>query len=462
MLKKLIIILAIIGLLVSPKSHAYSTFSNGTLIKGGGPEVYVLEHGTKRWISTPAIFKNLFYNWEKIKKVTDDLLNSFPNGNKIASDFSDGALLMSDKNPKVYLYDGGKLRWVPDPYIFNSNNFSWENITVIPEKNLKTKKIGLDIKNGEFIFLPASFIIIKPPKETDMKKVTFSYSGTNPTGPVSELMWETFLDGFDTMWQNASSAYMRTIDLPAINKTYVFYVRSRNKDNKIASQPVSYEFKIVGFSPLYKQLKISGVTGKAIPELNENIKITNGSQAGIDITGLIIKNQKNETVYLPMAAEVLNLQAGNLEKNLILEPGKSVIVHSGVSPVGKNFRLNKCSGYLNYYYIFLPKIQEDCPKPIEQEFVGYNKNCRDYIKNLKVCAPPNTADLKITFDRQCTDYLLSAFNYSSCVNRYQVYPDFLKNDWYVYLGKSYGFWNDSHDEAKLLDKNGNLIDSLSY
>ncbi|MBU4338515.1 lamin tail domain-containing protein [Patescibacteria group bacterium] len=460
--KRLIVILAIIGLLFSFESQAYSTFSNGTLVKGSGPEVYVLEHGIKRWIPNPAIFKNLFYDWGKIKKVADDMLNSFPNGNNMGKIFSDGALLKSDKSPKVYLYDNGKLRWVTDPNIFNSNDFSWENITVIPDNKIKTLKVSADVKSGEFLLLPATFITVKPPKETDIKKVTFSYSGVNPTGPVSELTWETFLDGYDAAWQGAYSKYTRTIDLPAVNKTYTFYARSRNKDGKIDSRPASYTFKTIDFSSLYNQLKISSVTRKAVPELNENIKITNSSKTSIDITGLVVKNQKNETAYLPKAVEVLYLQAGDLAKNLILEPGKTVIIFSGPSPAGKNFRLNKCAGYLNYYYNFLPRIREECPKPIEQELAGFNRNCRDYVKNLKACAPPNTADIKVTYDSQCANYLISAFNYSNCVARYQIDPDFLKNDWYIYLNRSSGFWNDLRDEAKLLDKDGNLIDSYSY
>lgn len=462
MLKKLIVALAVIGLLFGAKSQAASTFSNGTLIKGSGPEIYVLEHGTKRWISTAKIFSSLFYSWDKVKIVSDDTLTSFPNGAKMGSAFSDGILLKSDKGLKVYLYDGGKLRWISSAAIFDSNNFSWENVFVIPDKKIKAIKVGTDVKSGEFLLLPASFFTVKPPKETNIKKVTFSYSGINSTGSVSGLTWETYMDGYDKAWQGASSKYTRTIDLPAVNKTYTFYIRSRNKDGKHESRPISYTFKIIGFSSaLYNQLKISGLTRKATPALNENIKITNISKADIDITGLFIKNQKNEKVNIPQAVEILYLQSGDSKKNLILEPGKSVIVFSGASPVGKNFRLNICAGYLNYFN-FPSKLPAECPKPIDQEFIDFNKTCRDYIKNLKVCTHPNTADFKPVFEKQCTDYLLNTFNYSNCVTRYRFNSDFLKNDWYIFLDRSLSLWDDSHDEAKLLDKDGSLIAAYSY
>lgn len=465
MLKRLILILAIIGLLLGFEASAYSTFSNGTLIRGSGPEVYVLEYGLKRWIFTPLIFKNLFYDWNKIKIVADEILNSFPSGNKISNVFSDGALVRSEISPKVYLYDNGKLRWVPDPYIFNSNDFSWENINIIPDKKIKAYKIGADIKAGEFLLLPSAFFTVKPLKETDIKKVTFTYSGTNPTGHISQLTFETFLEGYDKAWQAASAKFTRTIDLPATNKTYTFYVRSRNKDGKVDLYPASYIFKTIDFSTSsYAQLKIASVTRKAVPELNENIKITNNSKENIDITGLVIKNQKNETIIIPKAAEVLNLQISDSVKNLILEQGKTATIFSGPSPVGKNFRLNKCAGYLNAYFNFLPKLREECPKPIDQELLalGLSNNCRDYIKSLSVCTPPNTSDIRVTYDGQCTNYLLNTFNYTNCAVRYQVDPDFLKNDWYVYLNRGSAFWNDLHGEAKLLDRDGNIIASYAY
>lgn len=463
MLKRLILVLAVIGLLFGAKSQAASTFSNGTLIKGSEPEVYVLEHGVKRWISTAKIFNNLFYNWSKIKTVSNEILTSFPSGTKMGSTFSDGILMKSDKAPKVYLYDGGKLRWIPSSSIFDSNNFSWENIYVIPDKNIKKIKAGADVKSGEFLLLPVSYFTVKPLAETNVKKVIFTYSGFNPTGSVSGLTWETYMDGYDKSWQKASSKYTRTIDLPAVNKTYTFYVRSRNKEGKVESKPISYTFKIIGFSSsLYNKLKISGLTRKASIALNENIKITNISKEAIDITGLIIKNQKNETVNIPQAVETLYLQAGEVAKNLIIEPGKSVTIFSGVSPVGKSFRLNKCMGYLNNYYSFPIKISAECPKPLDQELTNFSDNCRNYIKNLKACAPPNTADLKVARDSQCTNYLIKTFNYSNCVSQYQMDPDFLKKDLYIFLNRASGFWDDLHGEAKLIDKDNGLIAIYTY
>lgn len=461
--KYLVVLIIIFGLFFGFQSHA-QTFSDGMLIRGSGPEVYVLEHGLKRWITSPGVFSGLFYSWDRIIHVSDSDLANFPPGNKLdnSGNFPDGTLLKSAKNPKVYVSDQGKLRWIPDPDVFNSNNFSWGNIIIVSDNAIENKGKGADAQNGEFLLLPAAFITEKPPAEINLTRVTFSYSGTNPTGPVSELAWETFLDGYDVFWQGPTSNYTRTIDLPGVNKTYIFYVRSRNKDGKVASHPASYSFSTAGFSSSYAQLKINDVRRSGSTETDEYVKVTNYSAASVDITGLKVKNKNNNIFLIPKGSEYLYLVNSDSSKDIILEPNKSAIIFSGSSPAGNNFRLNKCTGYLNYFYNFSPSLPQECPKPTDQDIAALGKNCRDYINALQACATPNTADSKVSFDSQCTSYLTSTFNYSGCVTRYQHDPDFLKNDWYIYLNRSSGFWDDSHDEAKLLDQNNNLIDSYSY
>jgi len=461
--KHLIILIIIFGLFFGFQGRAQN-FLDGTLIKAGGPEVYVLEHGLKRWIINPKIFSELFYSQDKIIRVSDNDLANFPPGNKLDSsgNFPDGALLKSAGNPKVYVSDQGSLRWIPNPDVFNSNNFSWGNIITVSGNAIDNKGKGADVQNGEFLLLPTAFITEKPPAQINLTRVTFSYSGTNPTGPVSELTWETFLDGYDAYWQGPTSNYTRVIDLPGVNKTYTFYVRSRNKGGKIASRPASYSFGTAGFSSTYAQLKINDIKRSGSTETDEYVKIANYSAASIDITGLVLKNKNNETLPIPKGSEYLYLENGGSLKDIILEPGKNAIIFTGSSPAGKNFRLNKCTGYLNYFYNFSPSLPQECPKPADQDIMTLGKNCRDYINALQACATPNTADLKVSFDSQCTSYLTSIFNYSGCVTRHQSEPDFLKNDWYIYLNRRAGIWDDQRDEAKLLDQNNNLIDSYGY
>ncbi len=422
----------------------------------------MIEHGLKRWIPNPEIFQKLSYDWKKILFVGNSALSGIPPGDKLENgdNYPDGALIRAAKRKEIYVVDQGKRRWIPNPDIFYSNNFSPRNIVIVSEEKLKSIERGTDVKNGEFILLPSTFISEKPLAEINFTKVVFRYSGTNPTGPVSELNWETFLEGYDDRWQRTSE-YSRVFDLPAINKSYTFYVRSRNKDGKVASRPASFSFKVIGFSFFNKKLKTDGIKSGGSFNLDEYIKIANISNEKINITGMIVKNKADEIAIVPKGTKILYVGERDDETDIILEPGKSAFIFTGSAPVGKSFLLNKCTGYLNIYN-FLVRPPQECPRPAEQEIASFSRDCRDYIKGLGTCEIPNTAAPKIAFEKECTDFLAGNLNYVGCLKRYRSDPDFLKNDWYIYLNRTNEFWDDRHDEAKLLDKENNLIDSYSY
>lgn len=459
--KKLAIFLILIGLFFSLENRA--AFSDGDLVKGSGPEVYAIEHGAKRWIPNPDIFQKLFYDWKKILLVGDSVLSGIPPGNKLenGNNYPDGALIRAAKRKEIYVIDQGKRRWIPNPDIFYSNNFSPGKVIIVSDEKVNSIEKGVDVETGEFLRLPGTFITDKPDTEIDYTRVTFRYSGTNPTGPISELSWETFLDGYDSSWQRATADYSRVVDLPAANKLYTFYVRSRNRDGKIDPSPASVSFKISSFSFYWRQLRIGGVKNRGSFNLDEYVQITNSSRENVNITGLILKNGANETSAIPKGVNILYVGSGNYETNIILNPGSTATIFTNSAPIGESFRLNKCAGYLNVYN-FLARLPNECPRLSAQDISSLSKDCRDYINGLGTCAIPDTGAPKIAFDKDCTDYLVNNLSYAGCLRRYQFDPDFTKNDWYVFLNKTKEIWDDQHDEVKLTDKDGNLIDSYGY
>jgi len=63
--------------------------SNGLLIQeNGDSKVYLIENGTKRWISSETVFNNLEYDWSDIILIPSDMLtnNGFGNGQPISAD----------------------------------------------------------------------------------------------------------------------------------------------------------------------------------------------------------------------------------------------------------------------------------------------------------------------------------------------------------------------------------------
>ncbi|MBI2587840.1 hypothetical protein HYW30_00865, partial [Candidatus Azambacteria bacterium] len=90
-------------------AFALALFPDGTMLRGPGPEVYVVEHGLRRWVSSERIFREIGYKWENIRQVARSLLEQIPTGLKIVSSaqFPDGTLIKGSR-PEVYLVQDGK------------------------------------------------------------------------------------------------------------------------------------------------------------------------------------------------------------------------------------------------------------------------------------------------------------------------------------------------------------------
>ena len=56
---------------------------DGSLIRGGGYKVYLIENGNKKWITSEKVFIGLGYDWNNIISVSDGELNLYSNGKDI-------------------------------------------------------------------------------------------------------------------------------------------------------------------------------------------------------------------------------------------------------------------------------------------------------------------------------------------------------------------------------------------
>ncbi|MBS3919495.1 MAG: hypothetical protein KG012_11475 [Deltaproteobacteria bacterium] len=57
-----------------------SFFSDGTLIKGSGPDIYLIENGVRRLIPDMETFNAMGFNWGSVINVEDQKLGSLPSG----------------------------------------------------------------------------------------------------------------------------------------------------------------------------------------------------------------------------------------------------------------------------------------------------------------------------------------------------------------------------------------------
>ena len=108
---------------------------NGTLISWGG-RVYLIDNGTKRWITNGDVFTSYGYPWFQVKAgATGDA--NLPDGANLDT-LAPGTIFRSDNTP-VYImtYEGGSLVKQPVSLsAFNSLGYSWNEVVYVPPGNV--------------------------------------------------------------------------------------------------------------------------------------------------------------------------------------------------------------------------------------------------------------------------------------------------------------------------------------
>jgi len=104
----------------------YSQFDGMRVKTPNDPKIYLVDQGKRRWIPNPPTFNNLFRNWDVYVGI--DIM-SIPEGKQI----TDGAFLSKGSGPEVYLIDNGVKRWIISPAVMDKYNFDWNKIVVIPQ-----------------------------------------------------------------------------------------------------------------------------------------------------------------------------------------------------------------------------------------------------------------------------------------------------------------------------------------
>lgn len=230
------------------------------------------------------------------------------------------------------------------------------------------------------------------------------------------------------------------------------------KENKIVNNEES-DFK--GKVGMYAERVKENIPKK------EYLKISIYKNAGdvpINITGWKLKTSIGEDwaigkgVYLPYSSKV------NETSDIILKKNERAYVVSGRSPVGVNFLLNSCTGYFGQFQEFYPNIVKDCISSRDEENLknaGLNDSCLDYIEHLPSCRIP-LSQKPMNLDNNCMDYIEKNINYNACVLSHKNEPDFYKGVWMVYLNREQEIFKAKREKISLYDKEGKLVESISY
>lgn len=214
-------------------------------------------------------------------------------------------------------------------------------------------------------------------------------------------------------------------------------------------------------SPYYGKVKISSIQTETEyhPSLIRlRVNIYPGDK--INITGWRIKTRKGE-ITIPKGTEKYQYYA--VPHDIIIKESLYIYLIGDSNPLGrdKNFRVNKCFGYLKNRYTFYPSLYTYCEKPKLEDISHLNPYCQEFILRIPRCKVPDYSDnTKIMFDMECRNYMDAKFNYRSCLKDLSRDEDFLTNYWYIY--RNTNMIEPLHDTIYLYDPNGLLVDKYMY
>jgi len=137
-LGRLLLVLVVLVVLINVPINRYGTslarimpdtatlvIRDGLVLKGSGPDIYVLEDNKLRWISSLQAFEFFGYRWEQVHVVDDSFLEQFEKGRPIH------VLLKCEGSPHIYALENSRKRWIKDIPTFEAEGYVWEDVNFV-------------------------------------------------------------------------------------------------------------------------------------------------------------------------------------------------------------------------------------------------------------------------------------------------------------------------------------------
>lgn len=183
----------------------------------------------------------------------------------------------------------------------------------------------------------------------------------------------------------------------------------------------------------------------------------------VNITGWKVVSNKG-SFLIPRAVNNYQPDGVNPETDIVLESRQEVEIFFPLqSPLGKNIRFNKCTGYLNNSFDFDPPIPNDCPLLPEDSYKHLSDKCQSILRELDRCELPDFSEfnkLPVEEGNACRQFALQNITAGACYKAYSGDADFLGNIWRVWINKL--IFDQQHDWVRLLNKNGKIISEERY
>jgi hypothetical protein len=122
-----------------------ASMREGALVMGSSSRVYLIEGGKRRWVRDERTFISLGYDWNSIIRISDQELLRYAEGQMLAKDVIKDGALVRGLGPEVYLIREGEKCHIVSPEVFERNNFVWSSIIVTSDEVISTYPDGPSI-----------------------------------------------------------------------------------------------------------------------------------------------------------------------------------------------------------------------------------------------------------------------------------------------------------------------------
>ena len=266
----------------------------------------------------------------------------------------------------------------------------------------------------------------------------------------------------DNLWSEGTS---NTSSAPASSGN-----AGQNKQEPAKPKPAPPAgFSERDLSPLYREVRITGVSApdpySYAPARFLTLSAESGNKEPIFITGWKRRGNRGGDLFVPNGiAEMSPSAIGGAQSRIGLAPGEYAYFYTNESPIKRNFRLNKCTGFLNGFYAFTPPLPNDCPALYDRgEAATFTGGCQSFLYSLSSCAAVSPNDRNrfgSDSDAGCRD-IMDRYNFGYCYNRFRYQSGFFSREWRVWMNERPN-WDRQHDRILLFDNAGLLVDMYVY
>lgn len=294
-------------------------------------------------------------------------------------------------------------------------------------------------------------------------------NGSDSTSPSSKTITAIGTNA-DTTSSDSNSSELEY----SPNKEVAGEIKEAEKNIEKLQESTTKSGSETNRSPYYDKIRMSRISGlnnsdpsKEYITLSTNLETTEV----VKITGWYFKSMVTGNTATIGKASLLPFPFTKTESDVILQKGDRAIITKGFSPIGISFRTNICTGYFEENRTFTPSLSMKCPLaknedlPLFSTIFDRNDECLKIIERIPRCRTKGNEylrDLPDTVTDSCKNYIIAQVNYNACVAKHYSDTDFPGNEYRVYLNRFGPLWLKRNEDINLYDKNGLIVDSISW